>query len=94
MPLQRRVPKFGFTNPNRVAYKPVNLSTLEKLAKEAKLTEIGIEELVSHGYASKRDLIKVLGNGELTSKVEVTAHAFSASAAKAIEEAGGKVTQL
>ena len=94
MPLQRRVPKFGFTNPNRVAYKPVNLSTLEKLAKEDKLTEIGIEELVSHGYANKRDLIKVLGNGELTSKVEVTAHAFSASAAKAIEEAGGKVTQL
>ncbi len=94
MPLQRRVPKFGFTNPNRVEYKPINLSTLEKLATEAKLSTIGVEELIKHGYAGKNDLIKVLGNGELKSKVDVSAHAFSATAAKAIEEAGGKVTQL
>jgi large subunit ribosomal protein L15 len=94
MPLQRRVPKFGFTNPNRVEYKPINLSTLEKLATESKLSSIGIEELIKHGYAGKNDLIKVLGNGELKSKVDVSAHAFSATAAKAIEEAGGKVTQL
>ncbi|MEJ2003462.1 MAG: 50S ribosomal protein L15 [Cyclobacteriaceae bacterium] len=94
MPLQRRVPKFGFTNPNRVEYKPINLSTLEKLATESKLSSIGIEELIKHGYAGKNDLIKVLGNGELKSKVDVSAHAFSATAAKSIEEAGGKVTQL
>lgn len=94
MPLQRRVPKFGFNNPNRVEYKAINLSTLEKLAQEAKLTSIDVKALVDHGLAGKKDLIKILGNGELKSKVEVTAHAFSATAAKAIEEAGGKVTRL
>lgn len=94
MPLQRRVPKFGFRNPNRVAYKAINLSTLEKLAQEAKLSEIDVKALTDHGLAGKNDLIKILGKGELTSKVNVTAHAFSESAAKAIEAAGGKTTQL
>lgn len=94
MPLQRRVPKFGFKNPNRVEYKAVNLSTLEALAKDAKLSTIDVAALVEHGLVGKKDLVKILGNGELTAKVEVTAHAFSASAAKAIEAAGGKVTQL
>ena len=94
MPLQRRVPKFGFKNPNRVEYKAVNLSTLEALANEHKLSVIDVTALVAHGLAGKKDLVKILGNGELKAKVEVTAHAFSAAAAKAIEAAGGKVTQL
>ncbi|MCA6074194.1 50S ribosomal protein L15 [Fulvivirga sedimenti] len=94
MPLQRRVPKFGFRNPNRVEYKAINLSTLEKLIQDTKLKTIDVAALVDHGLAGKKDLIKILGNGELKSKVEVTAHAFSAAAAKAIEAAGGKVTQL
>lgn len=94
MPLQRRVPKFGFNNPNRVEYKAINLSTLEQLAQDAKISTIGVKDLVEHGLAGKKDLIKILGNGELKSKVDVTAHAFSAAAAKAIEAAGGTVTQL
>ncbi len=94
MPLQRRVPKFGFRNPNRVEYKAINLSTLEKLIQETKLKTIDVAALVDHGLAGKKDLIKILGNGELKSKVDVSAHAFSATAAKAIEAAGGKVTQL
>ena len=94
MPLQRRVPKFGFINPNRVEYKAINLSTLEQLAQDAKTSTIGVKDLVEHGLAGKKDLIKILGNGELKSKVDVTAHAFSAAAAKAIEAAGGTVTQL
>lgn len=94
MPLQRRVPKFGFTNPNRVEYKAINLAALETLAKEAKLSAIDVKALVEHGLAGKNDLIKILGNGELTAKVDVKAHAFSATAAKAIEAAGGTVTQL
>lgn len=94
MPLQRRVPKFGFTNPSRVEYKAINLSTLEKLATEAKLSDITVEALREHGLAGKNDLVKVLAKGELKSKVNVTAHAFSASASKAIEEAGGTVTRL
>ncbi len=94
MPLQRRVPKFGFTNPNRVSFKAINLDTLEKLAAESKLNDITVETLVSNGLAGKNDLIKILGRGELKSKVNVSAHAFSATASKAIEEAGGTVTQL
>jgi large subunit ribosomal protein L15 len=94
MPLQRRVPKFGFTNPTRVEYKAINLSTLEKLATEGKVTEITVKTLVDNGLAGKSDLIKILAKGELKTKVNVTAHAFSASASKAIEAAGGTVTQL
>ena len=94
MPLQRRVPKFGFRNPNRVEYKAINLSALEELAGKTKSKAIDVELIVSNGLAGKKDLIKILGNGELKAKVDVTAHAFSASATKAIEAAGGKVTQL
>ncbi|MEM1405584.1 MAG: 50S ribosomal protein L15 [Bacteroidota bacterium] len=94
MPLQRRVPKFGFRNPNRVEYKAINLAALEGLVAKTKAKAIDIELIVSNGLAGKNDKIKILGNGELKSKVDVTAHAFSASAAKAIETIGGKVTQL
>ena len=94
MPLQRRVPKFGFRNPNRVEYKAINLSTIEELVEKTKATAVDVALLVENGLAGKNDLVKILGNGELKSKVDVTAHAFSASALKAIEAAGGKVTQL
>ena len=94
MPLQRRVPKFGFTNPNRVEYKAINLDALQALVDAIKATEINAEVLVSNGLASKNDLIKILGRGELTAKVNVTAHHFSATATEAIEKAGGTVTKL
>ena len=94
MPLQRRVPKFGFTSPNRIEYKAINLSTLEDLIAKTKATAIDVQLLVENGLAGKNDIVKILGNGELKSKVDVTAHAFSASAAKAIEAAGGKATTL
>jgi len=94
MPLQRRVPKFGFTNPNRVEYKAINLDTLQELADKVKVDAITIETLVENGLAQKNDLIKVLGRGELKAKVNVTAHKFSATAAAAIEKQGGTVTTL
>ena len=90
MPLQRRVPKFGFKNPNRVEYKPINLDVIQKLAETSKEKAITLDLLVANGLAGKRDLVKVLGRGELTAKVEVSAHAFSASASESIEKAGGK----
>ena len=90
MPLQRRVPKFGFKNPNRVEYKAINLDVIQKLAETSKEKAITLDLLVSNGLAGKRDLVKVLGRGELTAKVEVSAHAFSASASESIEKAGGK----
>ncbi|HEY9117924.1 MAG TPA: 50S ribosomal protein L15 [Roseivirga sp.] len=94
MPLQRRVPKFGFTNPNRVEYKAINLDTLQQLAEQTGESVINVEVLSAHGLAAKNDLIKVLGRGELKSKVDVTAHKFSATAAAAIEKVGGTVTKL
>lgn len=94
MPLQRRVPKFGFTNPFRVEYHGINLDTLQKLADEKKLKAITPEVLVDNGLAQKKDLIKILGRGELKGKLDVTAHGFSATALKAIEDAGGKVETL
>lgn len=94
MPLQRRVPKFGFTNPNRVEYKAINLDAIQTLIDNTKSTAVDVKLIVDNGLAGKNDLIKILGNGELKSKVDITAHAFSASASKAIEAAGGKVTQL
>ena len=94
MPLQRRVPKFGFTSPNRIEYRAINLSTLEELVGKTKAKAIDLQLLVDNGLASKNDIIKILGNGELKSKVDVTAHAFSATAAKAIEAVGGKATTL
>lgn len=94
MPLQRRVPKFGFRNPNRVEYKAINLATLEALVKKTKAKIVDLELIVNNGLAGKNDKIKILGNGELKSKVDVKAHAFSASAAKVIEDLGGEVTKL
>jgi large subunit ribosomal protein L15 len=93
MPLQRRVPKFGFKNPNRIEYKAINLDTIQGLVDSSKEKAITIELLVANGLVGKRDLVKVLGRGALTAKVEVSAHAFSASAAESIEKAGGKVVK-
>lgn len=94
MPLQRRLPKFGFKNINRVEYKGINVSTLQALADSKGLTKIGIEELQNAGIISKDRLVKILGNGELTAKLEVAAHAFSKKAEEVIAAAGGTVTKL
>ena len=94
MPLQRRVPKFGFKNINRVEYKAINLDTIQALAETKNLQTVDINELVNAGFVSSKQLVKVLGKGTLTAKVEVAAHAFSKSAEAAIEAAGGKVVKL
>jgi large subunit ribosomal protein L15 len=94
MPLQRRVPKFGFKSFNRVEFKPVNLDTLQNLAEQFNLAVIDMEALVSHGIASKNDKIKILGGGELKSKLNVTAHKFSETAVAAIESLGGSVNKI
>jgi large subunit ribosomal protein L15 len=94
MPLQRRVPKFGFKNINRKEYKGVNVSALQELADNKKVTEITVETLVEAGLARKNSLVKILGNGELKSKLTVKAHGFSKSAAEAIEAQGGTVEQI
>lgn len=94
MPLQRRLPKFGFKNRNRVEYKPVNISVLQQLAEKYKLDKIDFETLVNYGIVSKNDLVKILGNGNLDKKVEVHAHAFSKKAIEAIEAAKGSVVKL
>ena len=94
MPLQRRVPKFGFKNPGRVVFKPINLYVLENLATEYNLTKITLAELQQHGLADKNDKIKVLGQGELSKALEVEAHSLSSTAQEAIEKAGGKVNKL
>lgn len=91
MPLQRRVPKFGFTNMNRVEYKGINLDTLQTLVDKTKVSEINLEVLRENGLASKNDLVKILGRGELKASLKVTANGFSASAKAAIEAAGGSV---
>ena len=92
MPLYRRIPKFGFKNFNRKEYHGINLDMLEKLANEKKINTVDIDVLVANGLASKHDLIKILGRGELKSKLEVKAHAFSQSAKAAIEAQGGVAT--
>jgi len=94
MPLQRRVPKFGFKNINRVEYKAINLDTIQKLAEAKGLDKIGVNEFIEAGFVSSKQLVKVLGNGTLTAKVEVEAHAFSKTAAAAIEAAGGNAVKL
>lgn len=94
MPLQRRVPKFGFTSPNRVEYKGVNLDTLQELVDKIKKSTIVPQDFIANGLANKKDLIKVLGRGELKAKVEVSAHKFSKSAQAAIEAAGGSVQTI
>ena len=94
MPLQRRLPKFGFKNINRVEYKAINLSTLQELAAAKNLEKIGVEELIAAGFINSRQLVKILGNGELTTKLDVTAHAFSKTAEAAITALGGTATKL
>lgn len=94
MPLQRRLPKFGFKNINRVEYQAVNLSTIQKLAEKNNLTKIGVEELVAAGVVNAKSLVKILGNGTLTAKVEVVANAFSKTAEAAIQAVGGTATKL
>ena len=94
MPLQRRVPKYGFKNINRVEYKAVNLSTLQALAESKSLETINVETLIAAGFISSTQLVKVLANGTLTAKLTVEAHAFSQKAAEAIEAAGGTVVKL
>lgn len=94
MPLVRRLPKFGFKNPNRVEYAGVNIDVIQKLAEEKGLEVIDINVMIENGLVSKKDLVKVLGRGKLTAKVEVTAHAFTATAVKAIEANGGKVNTI
>ena len=101
MPLQRRLPKFGFTNLKRVEFKAINLSTLEELAAKkslsetkGNLTEVNVETLIEGGYVSKNDRVKILGNGAVTKALSVKAHAFSKSAEAAIVAAGGSVEKL
>ncbi len=91
MPLQRRVPKFGFKNRNRVEYKAVNLDALQALIDARQLEKITVDDMVAAGLATKKQLVKILGNGELKSKVEVEAHAFSKKAEEAITAAGGTI---
>jgi large subunit ribosomal protein L15 len=94
MPLQRRVPKFGFKNNNKIYFKGVNLDALEAIAEKNKGVEINMELLVANGVVNKKDKVKVLGRGELKSKVNVQAHAFSETALKAIEKVGGTATKI
>jgi large subunit ribosomal protein L15 len=94
-PLQRRVPKFGFTNPNRVEYNGVNLDTIQDLVVSNKLKgTIVKQDLMDNGLVQKTDLVKILGRGELTVKLDITANAFSATAISAIKKAGGTATVL
>ena len=92
MPLQRRVPKFGFKNNNKVVLKPINLDDLQRLSESKKLSKITPEVLVANGLVSKHDKIKVLARGELTAKLEIIAHKVSKTAQEAIEKAGGTIT--
>ena len=95
MPLQRRVPKFGFTNPNRKEFRGVNLHTLQALVDNKKVKDtIDIKVLIANGLAHKNDLVKILGRGELKAKLNVVAHGFSISAKSAIESLGGTATKL
>ncbi|PID68765.1 MAG: 50S ribosomal protein L15 [Flavobacteriia bacterium] len=95
MPLQRRVPKFGFKNINRVAYKGINIDTLQALVDNGKIKDtVDQQTLIDNGLVSKNDLVKILGRGTLEAKLDITAHKFTASAVAAIEKAGGTATEL
>ncbi|MDR3057034.1 MAG: 50S ribosomal protein L15 [Dysgonomonas sp.] len=94
MPIQRRLPKFGFKNINRVEFKAINLDVLQRLAEAKKLAKIDVQALVEAGFVSDKQLVKILGNGALTIKVDVEAHAFSKSAETAIQAIGGTATKL
>ena len=91
MPLQRRVPKYGFKNFNRVEYKAINVDVLEKLAADKNLEKITVADLRAAGYIGKNQLVKILGNGSLTKKLDVVANAFSKKAEELIKAAGGKI---
>ena len=94
MPIQRRLPKWGFTNPTRVEYKAVNLSSLQALSESLGSSVITIEDIKAAGLAVTKELVKVLGEGELTAKLEISANGFSKSAIAKIEAAGGKATKI
>ena len=94
MPLQRRVPKFGFKNPTRVEYKAINLDTLQALAEKTGVSAIDVALLLDNGIVGKHDLVKILNRGKVTSPLEVSAHGFSEAAVAAIESAGGKAIKL
>lgn len=94
MPLQRRVPKVGFKSPNRVEYVGINLDVLQGIAEKFNLSAVSLETLRAHGLVSKNDLVKILGRGELKTKLEVKAHGFTATAQKAIEALGGSVEKI
>jgi large subunit ribosomal protein L15 len=94
MPLQRRLPKFGFKNINRVEYKAINLSTIQALVESKGYTKVGLEELIAAGFVSNGQLVKILGKGQLTSKVDVEANAFSKTAEAAIAAVGGNAVKL
>jgi ribosomal protein L15 len=94
MPLQRRVPKFGFKNINRVEYKAINLDTLEQLAQAKNLEKIGLDELRAAGFINKRQLVKILANGAITKAIVVEANAFSKAAEEAITKAGGSISKI
>jgi len=94
MPLQRRIPKFGFKNNDKVYFKAINLDALEELALKTKNSALSVQLMIDNGIVGKKDKVKVLGRGELKSKVSVEAHAFSETATKAIENAGGTATKI
>jgi large subunit ribosomal protein L15 len=94
MPLQRRIPKFGFKNINSIKYNGINLDSIQKLVEKTNATEINLELLITNGLASKNDLVKILGRGELKAKVAIKAHAFTEAAKTAIEGKGGSVEKL
>lgn len=94
MPLQRRLPKFGFTNLKRVEFKAINLSTIEELASKKELQEVTVETLIGAGFISSKDKVKILGNGQVTKALTVKAHAFSKSAEAAITAAGGNIEKI
>ncbi|MCC8115400.1 MAG: 50S ribosomal protein L15 [Bacteroidales bacterium] len=94
MPLQRRLPKFGFKPLKRVEYRPINLDALQALAEAKQLEKIGLDELIAAGLVSRKHLVKILANGQLSAALTVEAHAFSKAAEQAIEQAGGKIVKL
>ena len=94
MPIQRRLPKWGFKNINRITYKAINISTLQQLADEKNLSKIGLKELKDAGFISASQLVKILAKGELSVKIDVEAHAFSKKAEEAITTAGGTIVKL
>ena len=94
MPIQRRLPKFGFKNPTRVEYKAVNVSSIQALSEKLGIKEFDADTFIAAGFSSKGELVKVLGNGEITAALDIKAHAFSKSAIAKIEAAGGKATVI